>query len=185
LPLPERARTQTPRGIGQLPGQNLRNTNHIGDDKSSDYSRAAPGDWDRHRHFVRVLCFSNTTLISRSGLGYVKTPASNLRAEISRPCRASSKFGHVRYGDLRGREKFRFGTHYFRSCSSSIYFWLCMDARTLFDRRVHGNHRRARSRRSLTRCFDGKSIASLISALRRVFVSRYVEPFQLAVYRLL
>ena len=41
LPLPERARNQTPRGIGQLPEQTLRNTNHIGDDKSSDYSRAA------------------------------------------------------------------------------------------------------------------------------------------------
>jgi hypothetical protein len=56
---------------------------------------------------------------------------------------------------------------------------------TLFDRRVHSDYRRARSRRPLPRCFDGKSIASLISSLRRVFVSRYVEPFQLAVYRLL
>jgi hypothetical protein len=36
LPLPERARNQTPRGIGQLPEQTLRNTNHIGDDKSRD-----------------------------------------------------------------------------------------------------------------------------------------------------
>jgi hypothetical protein len=33
-------RNQTPRGIEQLPEQTLRNTNHIGDDKSSDYSRA-------------------------------------------------------------------------------------------------------------------------------------------------
>ena len=43
LPLPERARNQTPRGIGQLPEQILRNTDHIGDDKSSDCSRASPG----------------------------------------------------------------------------------------------------------------------------------------------
>jgi NAD(P)-dependent dehydrogenase (short-subunit alcohol dehydrogenase family) len=48
---------------------------------------------------------------------------------------------------------------------------------TLFDRRVHSDYRRARSRRPLTRCFDGKSIASLISSLRLVFESRYVEPF--------
>jgi hypothetical protein len=41
LPLPEPALNQTPRGIGQSPEQNLRNTDHIGDDKSSDYSRAA------------------------------------------------------------------------------------------------------------------------------------------------
>jgi hypothetical protein len=41
LRLPERVRNQTPRGTGQLPEQTLRNTNHIGDDKSSDYSRAA------------------------------------------------------------------------------------------------------------------------------------------------
>jgi hypothetical protein len=41
LPLPERSRNQTPRGIGQLPEQTLRNTNHIADDKSSDYSCAA------------------------------------------------------------------------------------------------------------------------------------------------
>jgi pimeloyl-ACP methyl ester carboxylesterase len=58
-------------------------------------------------------------------------------------------------------------------------------ATDLLDRRVHSNYRRARSRRPLTRCFDGKSIAALISSLRRVFVSRYVEPFQLAVCRLL
>jgi hypothetical protein len=55
----------------------------------------------------------------------------------------------------------------------------------LFDRHMHGNDRRAGSRRPLSRCFDGKSIASLISSLRRVFVSRYVKPFQLAVCRLL
>jgi len=55
----------------------------------------------------------------------------------------------------------------------------------LFDRRVHSNYRRARSRWPLTRCLDGKSIASLVSGLRLVFVSRYVELFQLAVYRLL
>ena len=42
LPLPERARNQRRRGIGQLPEQTLRNTDHIGDDKSSDYSRAPP-----------------------------------------------------------------------------------------------------------------------------------------------
>jgi hypothetical protein len=42
----------------------------------------------------------------------------------------------------------------------SGYAWM---RGTLFDRRVHDNHRRARSRRPLTRCFDGKSIASLIS----------------------
>jgi hypothetical protein len=29
--------------IGQLPEQTLRNTNHIADDKSSDYSRAGTG----------------------------------------------------------------------------------------------------------------------------------------------
>jgi len=40
LPLPERARNQTPHGIEQLSEQTLRNTNHIGDDKSSDYSSA-------------------------------------------------------------------------------------------------------------------------------------------------
>src|SRR6476660_40910 len=40
LLLPRRARKQTPRGIGQLPEQTHRNTNHIGDDKSSDWSRA-------------------------------------------------------------------------------------------------------------------------------------------------
>ena len=56
---------------------------------------------------------------------------------------------------------------------------------TLFDRRVDGNCRRAGSRRPLTRCFDGKSIASLVSGLRLVFVSRCVDLFQLAVCRLL
>src|SRR5437868_12661125 len=56
---------------------------------------------------------------------------------------------------------------------------------TLFDRRVHSNYRRARSRRPLPRCFDGKSIASLISSLRLVFVCSDVELFQLTVYRLL
>ena len=56
---------------------------------------------------------------------------------------------------------------------------------TLFDCRVHGNYRRAGSRRPLARCFDGKGVASLISSLRLVFVSRYVELFQLAVCRLL
>ena len=56
---------------------------------------------------------------------------------------------------------------------------------TLFDRRVHGDYRRARSRRPLTRCFDGKTIASLISGLRLVFVGGCVELFQLAVCRLL
>jgi hypothetical protein len=56
---------------------------------------------------------------------------------------------------------------------------------TLFDRRVHSDDRRARGRRPLTRCFDGKSIASLIFSLRRVFESGYVEPFQLAMRRLL
>ena len=56
---------------------------------------------------------------------------------------------------------------------------------TLFDRRVHSNYRRARSRRPLPRCFDGKSIASLISSLRLVFVCSDVELFQLPVYRLL
>jgi hypothetical protein len=35
LPLPERARNQSPRGIGQLPEQTLRNTNHIGGDKGN------------------------------------------------------------------------------------------------------------------------------------------------------
>ena len=55
----------------------------------------------------------------------------------------------------------------------------------LFDRCVHRNHRRAGSRRPLTRRFDGKSIAALISSLRLVLVSRYVELFQLAVCRLL
>ena len=55
----------------------------------------------------------------------------------------------------------------------------------LFDRRVHGNYRRARSCRPLTRCFDGKSIASLISSLRLVLVSSDVELFQLSVCRLL
>ena len=56
---------------------------------------------------------------------------------------------------------------------------------TLFDRRVHGDYRRARSRLPLTRCPDGKSIGSPISRPRRVFVSSYVELFQPAVYRLL
>jgi hypothetical protein len=51
------------------------------------------------------------------------------------------------------------------------------DRATLFDRRVHGNHRRAGTRRSVTRRFDRKSIASLVSSLRRVFVSGYVELF--------
>jgi hypothetical protein len=46
LPLPERARSQTPRGIGQLPEQTLRNTIHIGDDKGADYSRAGPEKFD-------------------------------------------------------------------------------------------------------------------------------------------
>jgi hypothetical protein len=55
----------------------------------------------------------------------------------------------------------------------------------LFDRRVNRNYGCARSRRPLTRCFDGKSIASLISMLRPVFVSKYVEPFQFAVRWLL
>jgi hypothetical protein len=50
LPLPERARNRTPRGIGQLPEQTLRNTNHIGDDKSSDHSRAARGDRKNFDH---------------------------------------------------------------------------------------------------------------------------------------
>ena len=48
---------------------------------------------------------------------------------------------------------------------------------TLFDRRVHGNYRRARSRRPLTRCLDDKSIASLIFGLRLVFVTSRVELF--------
>jgi hypothetical protein len=42
---------------------------------------------------------------------------------------------------------------------------------TLFDRRVHRDYRGARSRRPLTRCFDGKGIASLKSSLRRIFES--------------
>ena len=46
MPLPERARNQTPRGIGQLPEQTLRNTIHIGDDKGADYSRAGPEKFD-------------------------------------------------------------------------------------------------------------------------------------------
>jgi hypothetical protein len=50
LPLPERARNQTPRGIGQLPEQILRNTNHIGDDKSSGYSGAVRGDRKNFDH---------------------------------------------------------------------------------------------------------------------------------------
>jgi hypothetical protein len=55
---------------------------------------------------------------------------------------------------------------------------------TLFDRRVHNNYRRARSRRPLTHCFDGKKYRfPYISSLRLVFESRYVEPFQLAVCR--
>jgi ABC-type proline/glycine betaine transport system ATPase subunit len=42
---------------------------------------------------------------------------------------------------------------------------------TLFDRRVHSNYRRTRSRRPLSHCFDGKSVAPLISSLSLVFVS--------------
>jgi hypothetical protein len=56
--------------------------------------------------------------------------------------------------------------------------------RALFDRRVHRNYRRARGRRPLARCLDGKTIASLVSGLRLVFVGRQVELFQLAVRRL-
>jgi hypothetical protein len=56
---------------------------------------------------------------------------------------------------------------------------------TLFDRRVHGDDRCARNRRPVTGCLNGKSIASLISSLRRVFEGGYVELFQLAVCRLL
>ena len=57
--------------------------------------------------------------------------------------------------------------------------------RALFDRRVHSDYRRARSRRPLPRCLDCKSIASLRSSLRRVLESRYAELFQLAVCWLL
>jgi len=39
-PLPERARNQTPRGIGQLPEQTLRNTKPHRRRSNSDYSRA-------------------------------------------------------------------------------------------------------------------------------------------------
>ncbi len=51
MPLPERVRNQTPRGIGQLPEQTLRNTSHISDDKNSGYfprgaSKSGPGDRD-------------------------------------------------------------------------------------------------------------------------------------------
>jgi len=35
LPLTERSRSQTPRGIGQLPEQTLRNPNRVGDDKTA------------------------------------------------------------------------------------------------------------------------------------------------------
>lgn len=56
---------------------------------------------------------------------------------------------------------------------------------TLFDRRVHSDDRCAGNPRALTGCLDGESIASLISSLRRVFECGYVQPFQLAVRRLL
>jgi hypothetical protein len=54
----------------------------------------------------------------------------------------------------------------------------------LFDRRLHRNYGRAGGRRPLARCLDGKGIVPLVSGLRLVFVSRYVEPLQLAVRRL-
>src|SRR5215216_4397763 len=56
---------------------------------------------------------------------------------------------------------------------------------TLFDGRVHRNYRGARSRRPLTRGLDGKSIASLVSGLRLVFVSRCIDLLQLAMRGLL
>jgi len=55
---------------------------------------------------------------------------------------------------------------------------------TLFDRRLHCNNGRAGGGRPLARCLDGKAIAPLVPGLRLVFVSRYVELFQLAVRRL-
>jgi len=61
----------------------------------------------------------------------------------------------------------------------------CSRAGTLFDRGVHGDYRCPGGRRPLTRCLDGKDIASLESGLRPVFESRYIQSFQLAVYRLL
>lgn len=59
------------------------------------------------------------------------------------------------------------------------------DGEPLFDRRAYSNHRRARSRWPLTGCLDGKSIVSLISCPRFVFVIGHVDFFQLAAYRLL
>ena len=56
---------------------------------------------------------------------------------------------------------------------------------TLFDRCVHSDDRCAGNPRALTGCLDGESIASLISSLSRVFECSYVQPFQLAVRRLL
>ena len=44
LPLTERSRNQTPRGIGQLPEQTLRNPSHIGDDEAQLFPRSPLGD---------------------------------------------------------------------------------------------------------------------------------------------
>jgi hypothetical protein len=44
LPLPERARKQTPHGIGAFTGADPPNTKHIGDDKGSDYSHTGRED---------------------------------------------------------------------------------------------------------------------------------------------
>jgi len=66
--------------------------------------------------------------------------------------------------------------------AARLQYWAGLFATqgTLFDLRVHGNHRGAGNRRPLPRCLDDKSIASFISTLRRVFVGGCVEPFQLA-----
>ena len=71
LPLPERARKQTPRGIGQLPEQTLRNPSRIDDDKTASSPGfsldgytcpglrfAHPGYAFRPRGHIEILRFS-------------------------------------------------------------------------------------------------------------------------------
>jgi hypothetical protein len=106
----------------------------------------------------------------------------------SEPIPKFSRFVHRRLGACYNSAR-ESNSKSFSICRSRGNFFDGSDMRwtrgALLNRRVHRNDRRARSRRPLPRCLDGKCIASLISSLRLVFVGRDVEPFQLAVSRLL
>jgi hypothetical protein len=82
LPLTERSRNQTPRGIGPLPEQTLRNPNHVGDNKSSASYLHEPTGRERAPATSGLIGLSNT--LDRHG-----TDRASFRKNVERALRVS------------------------------------------------------------------------------------------------